>query len=133
MVRINIIPQISDEEKSEPQKKPELNKSQNGIEDFLSKLKFQEKEVEQKRMNTLRQLEKIKQEIQKSIKEDREERQIIAQEIGGHYMKNSYMKGQAMPTQLRDNRLFDVMSITSGTEFSQSSLVTNTQFVGIYK
>ncbi len=109
-----------------------------GIMEFLTKLKSQEKEVEQKRKDTLRQLEKIKLEIQKSIREDRQERMHVMQNIDGHHPSPSYVPRRQQqqppqPAQVPAGADYDLMSVTSGTSFSSNSLAQNSQFVAIHR
>ena len=158
MVRVNIIPTNAtlkvvhfDENEDgtisphviTPQPAKEFaNKGQqqsNGIDEFLAKFKRQEKEAAQKRQETLKQLEKIKKEIQQSIKEDREERLQMAHDIGHRIVSRSVPQKKPFnllvvpETVERNNHVHDLMSITSGTSFSSNSLVQNSHFVAVRK
>jgi hypothetical protein len=110
---------------------PTGTNGQGEIMKFISKLKEQEREVEERRQNTLRQLERLKYDIQRSIKEDREERLHLIQNMGGHILPYSQASSQRQHRE--DDKLDDVMSITSGTSFSSNSLAQQSKFIGLQR
>ena len=111
----------------EARKHPRLHGGE--ITRFLSQLKQQERDVEEKRQHTLRQLERLKKDIQRSIKQDREARMHLLQHLSSHIIQLVPANDSYAPTQ--DGKLEDVLSVTSGTSSSSNSLTQHSQFINI--